>query len=384
MEILSGPFHLPGRVSDELTTRKPPRAIQCVGTRLTHGIAYPASSHGARMAASCTVNLATSSEKFDGAESLNSAPIRRGGGGGESWASNGRKFGQGESQRTEHHKAPDSGAAGQHAGRRAAMLLGASTLWAGFGGLRVCEEAAAAVAVEDWDYGRPCGPSQWIGMCKSGSSQSPVDITSSNTDDRGGSLGVLDFVYSPSTVSVKNTGHGSIEVSFGKATNFMRVRGQTLQLLQFHFHAPSEHAFDGKHYPMEAHLIHRDPISAKNVVVGVMLDASNDVAPNKCLAASLDFVPQESGLSVDAPIRVSPSFLLPPLKNGYRGYVHYGGSLTTPPCSEDVEWFVLDTPLMIHSSQVVDFMRFSGEGQSLAFNSRPLQPLGNRTIFKGP
>ncbi|CAM6086812.1 unnamed protein product [Calypogeia fissa] len=276
-----------------------------------------------------------------------------------------------------------SPAGGKKLGRRAAMLLGGSTLWSGLGCCRICKEAAAAEDL-DWDYGGPCGPSNWTGMCRSGAKQSPVDIPSSNTKD-GGSLGVLNFVYSPSAVSVKNTGHGTIQVNFGKANNFLRVRGQTLRLLQFHFHAPSEHAFDGLRYPMEAHLVHRDPISGNIAVVGVMLDASKNAVPNKCLSASLAFVPEEHGLSVDAPIMVSPSLLLPPIrKDGSRGYVHYGGSLTTPPCSEGVEWFVLDTPVKISSSQIVDFMRFSGDGHSLAFNSRPLQPLGERTIFKGP
>lgn len=113
---------------------------------------------------------------------------------------------------TTPHVGEDIRPTGRNLGRRAAMLLGGSTLWSGLGCCRICEEA---VAGEEWDYGGPSGPAKWEGMCTRGSKQSPVDITSSNTKD-GGSLGVLSFLYAPSNVSVKNTGHGTIQVRLSK------------------------------------------------------------------------------------------------------------------------------------------------------------------------
>ncbi|KAL2629621.1 hypothetical protein R1flu_014307 [Riccia fluitans] len=177
-----------------------------------------------------------------------------------------------------------------------------------------------------------------------------------------------------------------MQVSFSESKNILRVGGRTLELLQFHFHSPSEHAFNGRRFAMEAHLVHRDMRTKKLAVVGIILDADKYSVPNKGLAESLAYAPAEHGRSVHIhDVSFSPGLLLPPTtRNSKRRYLHYVGSLSTPPCSEDVDWFVLEKPLHISTSQVLNFLRFAGDGRSLAFNSRPLQPLGDRVVHEGP
>ncbi|BBN09230.1 hypothetical protein MPTK1_4g18060 [Marchantia polymorpha subsp. ruderalis] len=268
-------------------------------------------------------------------------------------------------------------------GRRAALLVAGSVVFLNSACL-CCSKAEA----EEWDYGKPSGVKKWQGLCAAGPKQSPIDIPLSKAK-RGENQGELIFEYVSSRPTIMNPGHGTMQVTFPHGENVLRVGGRTLELLQFHFHAPSEHAFNGDRFDMEAHLVHRDVLSKRLAVVGIMLDASKSALPNKVLAESLAYAPAEHDRSIHVQnVTFSPSLLLPPTakkgKKGSRGYIHYIGSLSTPPCSEGVDWFILEKAVEISTSQVLDFMKFAGDGHSLAFNSRPLQPLGDRAVFEGP
>ena len=197
-----------------------------------------------------------------------------------------------------------------------------------------CAQLLPASGAE-WGYGSavPTGVNGWPAVsktCAAGSSQSPVDLRA--VDVFAQEKRPLTFSYAPSKVTVSNP-HGGAQVGFAPAQAPTVVLGERkLQLLQFHFHTPSEHALEGNRLAMEAHLVHRDAETGKLAVLGVLMRADAGASPNACLAAALRYGPQSDTDVVDAPVLVNPAALLP----SARTFLEYRGSLTTPPCSEEV------------------------------------------------
>ncbi len=131
----------------------------------------------------------------------------------------------------------------------------------------LCTPAAnAGEGAGPWEYGQLEGPKNWGGVCQIGASQSPIDVPLSQLFVRGPNpgegMGPIDFDYpAAGRAAVLNTGHGTMQVNVPSGNYYTRISGRVYELLQFHFHTPSEHTFDGKHYPMEAHLVHKDVLT---------------------------------------------------------------------------------------------------------------------------
>jgi carbonic anhydrase len=231
-----------------------------------------------------------------------------------------------------------------------------------------CAGAVMAEGAAHWGYGGHGGPKEWGGLdsefaaCKLGKVQSPIDIRGAKAAD----LPAIKFDYKPSPLRVIDNGH-TIQVNYAPGST-IDVAGARYELLQFHFHRPSEEKVDGKSYPMVAHLVHKNA-EGKLAVVGVLLDqgGANDV-----ISAVWKNLPKEKEKEVAAPgnLMIDASKLLP--EN--RGYYTFEGSLTTPPCSEGVRWFVLKTPAKIANDQVAAF------GKLYPMNARPTQPLNGRAL----
>ena len=210
----------------------------------------------------------------------------------------------------------------------------------------------------DWSYAGDTGPAQWAELSPvyatcAGERQSPIDLSDATTAD-GPALGQA---YAPTAAEVVDTGHG-LQVNTGGGT--LTVDGVTYDLLQFHVHTPSEHTVDGSDYPAEIHLVHQAGDSL--AVVGVFVDEGE---ANDGLDTWLQSIEgAESSIEYDV------NALLP----APRSYYTYGGSLTTPPCSEIVRWVVMDTPVTASSDQL-DALRDRHDG-----NARPVQPLGDRPL----
>ena len=238
------------------------------------------------------------------------------------------------------HGPSDAGAA---AGRRgphgeAAVSLGRRGLLQ-LASCACCAQLLPATAAE-WSYGDavPIGVAGWPAVsktCAAGGAQSPVDLRAADVAAR--ETRALTFNYAASSVTVSNP-HGGPQVGFAPAQATAKLGERKLELLQFHFHTPSEHALDGNRLAMEAHLVHRDTETGALAVLGVLMRSDAGASPNACLAAALAYGP-EVGAVVDAPVRVNPAALLP----SARTFFEYRGSLTTPPCSEEVltapAWF---------------------------------------------
>jgi len=220
-----------------------------------------------------------------------------------------------------------------------------------------------------WSYKGSTGPTEWgtlekeYSTCAMGKSQSPIDIrddVAKKTD-----LPAIHFDYKASTLTIIDNGH-TIQVNY-EPGSFITVGGTQYEFVQFHFHKPSEEKLNGKSYDMVTHLVHRDQ-EGKLAVVAVLLATSG---ANRFIKTLWDNLPKEKDTeTVVDTVKINVADLLP--KN--KAYYTYTGSLTTPPCSEGVTWFLLKSPTSISAD---DLARFA---KSYPMNARPVQPLNGREV----
>jgi carbonic anhydrase len=217
-----------------------------------------------------------------------------------------------------------------------------------------------------WSYEGSAGPEGWGQMkpefakCSSGSRQSPIDIR----DGIKVSLDAVAFDYKPSAFRVLDNGH-TVQVNVA-AGNSIEVMGRRYELLQFHFHRPSEERINGKQFDMVVHLVHKD-LDGRLAVVAVLLERGS-VLP--VIQNVWNNLPLEKGDEVLARLPLDLGALLP----GERSYFTYMGSLTTPPCSEGVLWMVMKNPVQVSAEQIGIFSRL------YPMNARPIQSASGRLI----
>ena len=224
-------------------------------------------------------------------------------------------------------------------------------------------KAGAAHAAPHWDYEGAMGPENWgkeFPTCSKGKAQSPLDIKgpfakvrySVNPDYKSGPLNIV------------NNGH-TIQVNVPTGSK-IRIDGIAYDLLQFHFHRPSEELVDGKPAAMVIHFVHKSP-DGKLAVLGVLLEEGND---NPNIKVLWQHAPRREGPAVAVPnVMFNPGDLLPRDRN----FWSYGGSLTTPPCTEGVNFYILKSKINISRPQLVQF--------PFKRNARPVQALNGRTIM---
>jgi len=242
-----------------------------------------------------------------------------------------------------------------------------------FAGLALCPPCAATSFGEEthagphWSYEGATGPDKWgsldaaNGMCSSGTQQSPVDLVGpvSARQPR------LDIRWSKRPDTIVNNGH-TIQLNFA-AGDTLKVGDRSYALTQFHFHHPSEHLFDGKVFAMEAHFVHAAADGGLAVVGVFMAPGRANAAFNKIVST----MPAEEGPSVLADPAIDPNGLLPTR----RAYYRYAGSLTTPPCSETVDWLVLADPIEVSEADITRFAKL------YPMNARPVQNRNRRFIL---
>ena len=233
------------------------------------------------------------------------------------------------------------------------------------------EKPAAVVKHEvHWGYQGEGAPANWgelkpeFALCAKGLTQSPIDIAKTYKTK----LDKIEFAYKETPLKIINNGH-SVQVNYDPGS-FVTIDGQKFELVQFHFHAPSEHTVKGAFYDMELHLVHKND-RGELAVVGVFMKKGKD---NKVIQVLWDNLPKELNKenAVDG-LSVNVSGLLPKDTT----YYHYYGSLTTPPCSEGVNWSVVKTPIEVSEEQIEQFRKALGFD-----NNRPVLPVNKRFVLE--
>ena len=220
-----------------------------------------------------------------------------------------------------------------------------------------------------WSYEGDTGPQAWgklkpdFNLCAIGKRQSPINIEDGATLQ--GPAEPLQFQYQASGASVVNNGH-TIQVDM-LGENFITVRGSNYQLVQVHFHHPSEERVNFKSFAMVAHLVHKNA-EGQLAVVAVLLEPG---AANAVINTVWTYMPLDAGDRVRMPANSLDLTALLPTDQRYYQFL---GSLTTPPCTEGVLWMVLKTPTAISREQIKLF------AQLFPNNVRPVQPLNSRPV----
>ena len=213
------------------------------------------------------------------------------------------------------------------------------------------------------------GPKAWGNLsaayiaCKQGHVQSPINIRGARKE----ALPPIEFHYMDAPLKIVNNGH-SVQVDYAPGS-WITVGDDKYELRQFHFHHPSEEHINGRGFDLSLHLVHANS-QGKLAVVAILLEHGK---ANDAVRRIFDNFPQSEGQEEEvagAPINAS-AFLPPTL-----GYYTFQGSLTTPPCTEGITWFVLKTPEEVSSYEVGAFAKL------YPYDARPIQPTEGRTILE--
>lgn len=235
-------------------------------------------------------------------------------------------------------------------------------------GLALCPLCATiGFAAESWSYEGATGPARWGDLesankaCAAGAEQSPIDIGRTIKAQ----LPPLKTAWQKKLETIVNNGH-TIQINAAPGST-LKVGRESYDLLQFHFHHPSEHLIGGKAYAMEVHFVHRNAAGGLAVVGALMTAGKGNATFGKIVAT----MPASEGPAVKADAGIDPNRLLPRSLAYYR----YAGSLTTPPCSEVVNWLLLREPIAVAKADIERFAKL------FPMNARPVQKDNRRFVL---
>ena len=230
-----------------------------------------------------------------------------------------------------------------------------------------------------WGYEAGSGPDHWGSMstewslCSEGRQQSPIDLgAAAEIELPAAEIQVpngeeVELLNQAGVIGPLDNGH-TLQVN-AKTGEVMTVGDKSYALVQFHFHAPSEHTVNGKYFPMEMHYVHEAEDGAL-AVVGVLIEEG---AQNPSIELLWAHLPDSPGAKTA--VEIPADFSDPFFPDVGSGVYHYVGSLTTPPCSEGVNWYVRKTPTPLSRDQIAAFMAVYGH------NNRPVQALNERVLY---
>lgn len=238
------------------------------------------------------------------------------------------------------------------------------------------EKASSSARPVHWSYEASEGPAVWgklnqaYALCGEGKSQSPINIDHTEVEgeapfkiDYGSSS--LRIAFNQHVDDIIDNGH-TIQINVDPGSTFT-LGDKVYELKQFHFHTPSEHTIDGQHFPLEMHFVHQSEDKSL-AVLGVLVQEG---AENPNFVGIVNNLPQTKGESNYLEDESLHLHLHVPQDHGA---YYYSGSLTTPPCSEDVQWLVMRAHPTMSSEQI------EAVASVISPNNRPVQALYSREV----
>lgn len=199
--------------------------------------------------------------------------------------------------------------------------------------------------------------------CEKGEKQSPIRIEDKNVHQQD--MPNIQIHYSGEPVQLKKREHTLEALAAGRS--YLLINQEKFHVDSFHFHLPSEHQLEGRQYEMELHIVHKNK-KGELAVAAVFIQSGKE---NTHVKEMWEFLNDETAEERDN-VSIDISELVPKEKTAFS----YSGSLTTPPCTEGVEWVVFEAPIEFSKEQVLAFQEVYGN------NNRPLQPLNGREVYK--
>ncbi len=238
----------------------------------------------------------------------------------------------------------------------------------------IAKQHKADDAVKHWSYEGETSPEHWAEIEKhsncAGKKQSPINIIDIDSKYVSkDSLNLKVYCYTQTIIhDVVNNGH-SVQFDFELGDSII-VKNETFHLKQIHFHEPSEHTIDGIRYPIEIHLVHANK-KGEYTVLGILGKEGKEHEDFEFLEM---FLPVKNGetKAIDKPFDLKTIF-----PANIDDYYSYKGSLTTPPCSETVDWVVFKNPIVLSVNQVLKLKK------NMPLNNyRNEQPINDREVIK--
>lgn len=230
--------------------------------------------------------------------------------------------------------------------------------------------STAHAADAHWAYTGDQGPAHWgelgSALCASGHEQSPIDVEKSRTQPQKVDAAELKLHYGKTSLKLINNGH-TIQASAADGDT-LTYKGTDYRLVQFHFHTPSEHQFNHQSYPMEMHLVNQDK-DGHLLVLGLMIKEGR---ANNELANLWKHLPSQEGKEAQLAAKSAPD--LAKLVPSASHHLYYHGSLTTPPCTEGVQWVLFEQPIEMSKQQIGQFHKLFPD------NHRPTQSATSREV----
>ncbi|XXG45484.1 hypothetical protein AAC387_Pa02g0556 [Persea americana] len=232
---------------------------------------------------------------------------------------------------------------------------------------------------KEFDYikGSGKGPEDWGDihedwqLCKNGEMQSPIDLMHERVQVVS-HLGRLKRSYKPSNATLKNRGH-DIMLKWVDDAGSINVNGTEYELKQCHWHSPSEHSINGRSYDLEVHMVHQNSEN-KSAVVGILYTIGQPDTFLSELMGHIKSIADRHEKEIVAGV-IDPRHL----KMGSRKYYRYLGSLTTPPCDENVLWTIVRKVRTVSREQV-RLLRQAVEDNA-EMNARPTQAVNERELL---
>ncbi len=255
----------------------------------------------------------------------------------------------------------------QAAKKTAATGVGAARTSGSGGSGTTGGHGSGATGSIHWSYAGDGAPANWATLdpanakCADVAAQSPIDLTHPTKANLPDPV----FSYAATDGTIVDNGH-TVQVNVAAGDTFT-TNGATYTLAEFHFHAPSEHTVAGTSFPVEVQLVHKDP-AGKLAVVSLLVSQGDE---NPAFAAVIANLPSAVNVAKAIGTPVEPQKMLPAVQATYR----YSGSLTTPPCTEGVDWNVMAQPITMSKTQIDAIVAALHEP-----NNRPIQPLGARQL----
>ena len=230
--------------------------------------------------------------------------------------------------------------------------------------------SSTLLAGEDshWSYTGTTGPENWAvlapeyALCGSGVNQSPIDIGETVLAE----LETLELSYKGKGTEIVNNGH-TVQINV-EPGSWIRVGDEDFQLIQFHFHSPSEHQVEGERFPLEGHFVQRNESGAL-AVIGILFSEGEWNADLARIGAAAP-----EALNQPEPLDLDIADLA--MYRNHQSYYRYNGSLTTPPCTEGVRWYVLKEQQELAAEQAAEFVALIGE------DARGPQPINARIVLE--
>ncbi|RDX76379.1 Alpha carbonic anhydrase 7, partial [Mucuna pruriens] len=233
----------------------------------------------------------------------------------------------------------------------------------------------------NYDVKSEIGPFNWgdikpeWSLCKNGSMQSPIDLLNERVQIVS-HLGTLQMNYRPSNATLKNRGH-DIKLEWLAGTSYLQINETRYVLKQFHWHSPSEHTIDGKRLDLELHMVHETP-SGQTAVIGILYKAGRPDPFLSLLTNHLEAISDSTGAEREVGV-MDPRMVK--IGRSRTQYYRYIGSLTVPPCTENIAWTMLREVRSVSREQI-RLLRVAVHDDSNT-NARPLQLINNRLLFDG-